>query len=209
VSKQSKGETQPPKRIMSTTTRLALTLVLLLSSSTVLSFNIFYGLKLLHIFDELALNILNIAESMDLLGHVTSEPLFVKKIEKKLINHIDIISKKIDAYEEKSAEKSKIFMDTIMSKLPERLIFDNSMNELWKSVTQIESVYQNFVDYSQSPEAFETYTLKDFASNTVSSNLNAIPNILDMIHKLVVPTKRNANVYRKSILHMFADQMQV
>ncbi|KAJ8687401.1 hypothetical protein QAD02_023195 [Eretmocerus hayati] len=134
---------------------------------------------------------------------------FVKMMEKRLMNNIGQVSRKIDAVEARLEHKTELLLDSVLEKLPEREALENAMHDLWKYVGQVEHAYHNFVMYAEAPsQRYERYTVEEFARNSVSSQLNALPDVLKMIHRLVVPQDWDSDVFHRSILTLLAKNMQ-
>lgn len=134
---------------------------------------------------------------------------FVKRMEKRLMNHISQVSKKIEVFEGRLEHRTEVVLDAILSKVPEREMLESSMHDLWKYLGQVDNLYQNFLHYAKAPQKFEQYTMEDFAKNAVSSSLNALPDVLKMIHRLVVPPNWDVDIFHRSILTLLAKNMQV
>ncbi|XP_003424464.1 uncharacterized protein LOC100679659 isoform X1 [Nasonia vitripennis] len=133
---------------------------------------------------------------------------FVKRMEKRLMNHITQVSRKIDVFEGRLEHRTEIVLDAILTKVPEREMLESSMHDLWKYLGQIDNLYQNFLHYASAPQRYEQYTMEDFAKNAVSSSLNALPDVLKMIHRLVVPPNWDVDIFHRSILTLLAKNMQ-
>ncbi|XP_014222967.1 uncharacterized protein LOC106649836 isoform X1 [Trichogramma pretiosum] len=141
-------------------------------------------------------------------GASDSDFPFVKMMEKRLMSQIVGVSKKIDAFEGRLEHRVEQMLEATLQKLPEQDQLRQSMNELWKYLTQVENLYQSFVQYSKAPEKYEQFTMEEFARNAVSSNLNALPDVLQMIHRLVVPPNASVDLFRRSVLLLLARNMK-
>lgn len=135
---------------------------------------------------------------------------FVKMMEKRLMGQIGQISSKIDHYENKMEHRTEAVIDSVLNKLPERQILEQGLHDLWKYLGQVENAYQNFEHFSNSSDKYSQYTIEDFSRNAVSSSLNALPNVMKMIHRLLVPPMdEDSDVFKRSILTHLAKNMQV
>lgn len=134
---------------------------------------------------------------------------FVKMMEKRLMNQIGHVSRKIDAFEGNLEHRTELVLDAILSKVPEREQLEQAMHDLWKYLGQVESTYQGFVHLATAPQRYEQYTMEEFAKNSVSSSLNALPDVLKMIHRLLVPPNSDEDIFHRSIITLLAKGMQV
>lgn len=135
---------------------------------------------------------------------------FIKMMEKRLMGQIGQVSRKIDHYEDRMEHRTETVIDAVLSKLPDRQILEQSMHDLWKYLGQVDNAYQNFVHFAKTPDKYSQFTVEDFSRNTVSSGLNALPNVMKMIHRLLVPPMDgDADVFKRSVLTHLAKNMKV
>lgn len=135
---------------------------------------------------------------------------FVKMMEKRLMGQIGQVSRRIDYYENRMEHRTELVIDSVLNKLPDRQILEQSMHDLWKYLGQVDNSYQNFVHFAKSPDKYSQFTVEDFSRNTVSSGLNALPNVMKMIHRLLVPPMDDdPDVFKRSVLTHLAKNMQV
>ena len=135
---------------------------------------------------------------------------FVKMMEKRLMSRIGLVSAKIDAFEGRIEHRNELLLDSLLNKLPEREQLEKSLHDLWKYLGQVDNAYQSFVRYAENFNGYDPYTMEEFARNAVSSNLNALPDVLKMIHRLVVPPKSRDDLFHsRSVLTLLSRGMQV
>ncbi|XP_023247290.1 uncharacterized protein LOC106645091 isoform X2 [Copidosoma floridanum] len=134
---------------------------------------------------------------------------FVKMMEKRLMSRISQVSRVIEAHESREQQRTDLVLDAILERVPEREQLEKAMHDLWKYLGQVENTYQSFVRYAGARQRYEQYTMEEFARNAVSSGLNALPDVLKMIHRLVVPpAKWEEDVFHRSVLTLLARNMQ-
>lgn len=133
--------------------------------------------------------------------------LFVKRMEKELRQRIDKVSKKIDDYQERMETKTDTILTRLLQRLPMQRRLDDSLRDLDHYVGQVHGLYKRFEMYADNSERFERYTIVDFAKTCVSPRLGDLPDVLESIHRLMVPSEQQ--VYNRSILVLLANEMQV
>ena len=132
---------------------------------------------------------------------------FVKRMEKRLMDRINFISHKLDSIEGRMEERTEAMVSKIINEIPERQRLEKAMHDLYKSIGQVENLYQNFLHYAKSPNKYESYTMKDFAKTAVSHRLGDLRDVLESIYRQVVP--QEFDLFEQSILHMLANRMKV
>lgn len=132
---------------------------------------------------------------------------FVKRMEKRLMNQISVVSEKIDRFEANMAHRSDEMVSTIVRDIPLRIRLDQSLHDMWREIGRVEDTYKNFVDYSKSTDKYEVYTMKEFAASCVSSASGALPDLLKDIHRLAVASP--ADGFDNSILVLLARNTKV
>ncbi|XP_050451579.1 uncharacterized protein LOC126851539 isoform X1 [Cataglyphis hispanica] len=135
-----------------------------------------------------------------------SEFLFVKRMEKELRQRIDRVSKKIDDYQERMETKTDTILTKLLQRLPMQMRLDDSLRDLDHYVGQVHGLYKRFEVYADNTQNFERYTIVDFAKTCVSPRLGDLPDVLESIHRLMVPSEQQ--VYNRSILVLLANEMQ-
>lgn len=135
-----------------------------------------------------------------------SDLLFVKRMEKELRQRIDKVSKKIDDYQERMETKTDTILTRLLQRLPMQRRLDDSLRDLDHYVGQVHGLYKRFEMYADNSERFERYTIVDFAKTCVSPRLGDLPDVLESIHRLMVPSEQQ--VYNRSILVLLANEMQ-
>lgn len=133
--------------------------------------------------------------------------MFVKRMEKELRQRIDRVSKKIDNYQERIEIKINTVLSQLLLQLPMQRRLDDSIRSLEHYVGQVHGLYDTFELYANGSNNFETFTLIRFAESCVSPRLGELPDVLQSIHRLLVPS--DYQVYNRSILVLLANQMQV
>lgn len=133
--------------------------------------------------------------------------LFVKRMEKELRQRIDRVSKKIDDYQERMETKTDTILTKLLQRLPMQMRLDDSLRDLDHYVGQVHGLYKRFEMYADNSQSFERYTIVDFAKTCVSPRLGDLPDVLESIHRLMVPSE--LQVYNRSILVLLANEMQV
>ena len=137
--------------------------------------------------------------------HVNDFP-FIKRMEVRLINQIQAVSRKIKDYETKMESRSDEIIATITRDIPLRHRLDRNMHEIARDIGRIDDIYINFNDYASDPAKFEDYTMVDFAKTCVSSGRGDLPDLLKDIHRLVVPITGS---FDSSVLILLAQNTKV
>lgn len=133
----------------------------------------------------------------------------IESKEQRLMYQIDQVSVKVEAIKNSLTATTDSAFEAMVSQLPKGQMLESSMHDLWKYIGQVDNSYQNFLHYAKAPQKYEQYTMEDFAKNAVSSSLNALPDVLKMIHRLVVPPNWDVDIFHRSILTLLAKNMQV
>lgn len=133
--------------------------------------------------------------------------VLVKVIERELLKQMDQISKQIGKYQERMENKADEILTQLLLQLPLQRRLDNSLRELDRYVGQVQGLYKLFEMYADNPDKYEKYTILQFAKTCVSPRLGELPDVLESIHRLMVPSKER--VYNGSILVLLANQMAV
>ena len=132
---------------------------------------------------------------------------FVKRMEKRLMDRINIVSQQLDSVENRIEQRTEAMVAKILEEIPERQRLEKAIHDLYKSIGQIESLYQNFVEYARSPNKYNPYTIKDFAKTAVSHRLGDLRDVLESIYRQVVP--QQFDIFEQSVLQMLANRMKV
>lgn len=138
----------------------------------------------------------------------SSEDLvFMKMIERELLQRMDQVSRKIDEYQEQMETKADTILTQLLVRLPMQGRLDESLRQLDHYIGQVQGLYNFFELYANNSDKYEKYTILQFAQTCVSPRLGELPDVLKSIHRLMVPFEQQ--VYNRSILVLLADQMQV
>ncbi|KAI4500300.1 hypothetical protein M0802_004717 [Mischocyttarus mexicanus] len=132
---------------------------------------------------------------------------FISRKEKMLKNRIREVSSKLDYYQERTEAKTEKVFEQLMINLPMKLSMENDFREFDHYIGQINDLYDVFVKYANSPEAYERFTLENFAKASVSPDLGALPDVLKTLHRLIVPNQ--SQLFNRSIIVSFSNQMKV
>lgn len=159
-------------------------------------------------------SVMDILETWDMIRPAASgttggaeDFVFVKRMEKKLRERIDRVSKKIDDYQERMEIKADNILSQLLIQLPMQRRLDDSLRELDHYIGQVDGLYSVFDTFANDPNKYERYTIEQFAKSCVSPNLGALPDVLKSIHRLIVPSEQQ--VYNRSVLVLLAQQMKV
>ncbi|KAG7208963.1 hypothetical protein KM043_015132 [Ampulex compressa] len=132
---------------------------------------------------------------------------FVKRMEREIRNRIAAVSKKLDAYQDRIEMRMDAIMMELLERLPLQQRLDNALRDFEHYIGQINDLYEVFQRYMAMPETYEKYTMEEFAKACVSPNLGALPDVLKIVHRLIVPIQNQ--VFNRSILILLATEMQV
>ncbi|XP_011646314.1 uncharacterized protein LOC105432972 [Pogonomyrmex barbatus] len=135
------------------------------------------------------------------------QDLLVKRMERELRRRIDLVSKKIDIYQERMEIKADTILTQLLLRLPMQRRLDDSLRELDRYIGQVQGLYKIFEMYADNPDRYERYTIVQFAKSCVSPRLGELPDVLKSIHRLMVPSEQQ--VYNRDVLRLLANQMQV
>ncbi|XP_014597925.1 PREDICTED: uncharacterized protein LOC106783674 isoform X1 [Polistes canadensis] len=156
---------------------------------------------------ETIMELLKILEIVDNLpGNTEAKIPFISRQEKILKNHIREVSHKLDVYQEKTEAKTEKVLEQLMINLPKKLSMENDFHEFDHYVGQINDLYDVFIKYATTPEAYERFTLENFAKASVSSDLGALSDVLKTLHRLIVPNQ--SQLFNRSIIIAFSNQMK-
>nr|ARK19989.1 venom protein [Ampulex compressa] len=131
---------------------------------------------------------------------------FVKRMEREIRNRIAAVSKKLDAYQDRIEMRMDAIMMELLERLPLQQRLDNALRDFEHYIGQINDLYEVFQRYMAMPETYEKYTMEEFAKACVSPNLGALPDVLKIVHRLIVPIQNQ--VFNRSILILLATEMQ-
>lgn len=131
--------------------------------------------------------------------------VLMKMMERELLKQMDHISKQISEYQERMENKADTILTQLLLQLPMQRRLDNSLRDLDRYVGQVQGLYKLFEMYVNNTDKYEKYTMLEFAKTCVSPRLGELPDVLESIHRLMVPTKEQ--VYNGSILVLLANQM--
>ncbi|XP_043272211.1 uncharacterized protein orion isoform X1 [Venturia canescens] len=126
---------------------------------------------------------------------------FIKKMERRLMNQISITAKKIDVYQERMELKHDEALEKILKNLPLSNRLDRSLHELKNLLSRIDDLFSDFLAYNISAK-YQRYTTEEFAKNCISSASGALPDLLQTIHRLLVPGQYDN--YDNSLLVLLA-----
>lgn len=132
---------------------------------------------------------------------------FVKQMEKRLMDKMKTVSIKLDLIEERMEQRTEMMFNQILREIPERQKLEKGMHDLYKSIGQVENLYQNFLNYVNNQKKYESYTLQDFARTVISHRLGDLRDVIKSIHAQVVP--QEYDIFQQSILTIMANRMKV
>ncbi|XP_012541396.2 uncharacterized protein LOC105839550 isoform X1 [Monomorium pharaonis] len=132
--------------------------------------------------------------------------VYMKMLERELLKQMDQVSRKIDKYQEQMENKADTILTEMLLRLPLQYSLDDSLKKLDNYVGQVEGLYRVFEMYAANSDKFERFTMLQFAKTCVSPRLGDLPDVLESIHRLMVPSEQQ--VYNRSILVLLAKQMQ-
>ncbi|XP_015175456.1 PREDICTED: uncharacterized protein LOC107065888 isoform X1 [Polistes dominula] len=151
--------------------------------------------------------LLKILEIIDNVPGGTDDNIpFVSRQEKILKNRIREVSNKLDIYQERTEAKTEKVLEQLMINLPKKLSMENDFREFDHYVGQINDLYEVFIKYATYPEAYERFTLENFAKASVSSDLGSLSDVLKTLHRLIVPSQ--SQLFNRSIIISFSNQMK-
>lgn len=133
--------------------------------------------------------------------------VLMKMMERELLKQMDQISRQISEYQERMENKADTILAQLLSQLPKQRRLDNSLRDLDRYVGQVQGLYKLFAIYVNNTDKYEKYTMLEFAKTCVSPRLGELPDVLESMHRLMVPSKEQ--VYDGSILVLLANQMGV
>lgn len=143
--------------------------------------------------------------------HLVDKPvedmIFMKVVERELLNRMDQVSEQIREFEERMENKVDSILTQLLVRLPMQGSFDNSMRDLDHYIGQVQERYKLFEMYASNYERYEKFTILQFAKTCVSPSLGQLSDVLKSIHRLMVPSDQQ--VYNRSILVLLANQMEV
>lgn len=131
---------------------------------------------------------------------------FIKKMERRLMNQISMTAKKIDVYQEKMELKSEEALDKILTTLPINNKLDRSFHEMTSILTRVDDLFKDAVAYNSSAQ-YQRLTKEEFAKISISSLPGALPDLLQKLHRLVVPGQYDN--YDNSLLVLLAQSTKV
>lgn len=133
--------------------------------------------------------------------------VFMKMLERELLKRMDLVSKKIDDYQEQMENKADMILNEMLLRLPMQNSLDQNLKQLDHYIGQVHGLYKVFEMYATNWDKYEKFTMLQFANTCVSPRLGELPDVLKSIHRLMVPSEQQ--VYNRSILVLLANQMQV
>lgn len=139
--------------------------------------------------------------------------LYEKHIEHKqdimemIMANISDIPFKLDQMESRLSQKMDVMVQTLLNRLPIIGKLDASMRELHNYVVRVDGMYDNYVYYSKDKNNFNDYTIKRFINSVTSENLGDLQDVLNKMHRLVLPD-RTSHI-RESLLLLISKQTAV
>lgn len=132
---------------------------------------------------------------------------FVKKMEKRLMDKMKTVSIKLEFIENRIEQRTETMFYRILREIPEREKLEKGMHDIYKSIGQVDNLYQTFLNYVEYRSKYETYTLQDFSRTILSHRLGDLRDVIKSIHSQVVP--QDYDIFQQSILTILANRMKV
>ncbi|XP_017759566.1 PREDICTED: uncharacterized protein LOC108550348 isoform X1 [Eufriesea mexicana] len=131
---------------------------------------------------------------------------FIHKHEKEVKNKIAELSTKLNNFEGQMNIRFDAIMTKLLIEIPLQQRLDQQLRMIDQFVGHINDLYNTFKRLYLSPNKYEKYTMEDFARTCVSVESGALPNILQSIHQLIVPSRED--ILSRSVLISLANTMQ-
>ncbi|XP_015118956.1 uncharacterized protein LOC107042423 isoform X1 [Diachasma alloeum] len=170
---------------------LTFALLLMIHGQRTASFNLDFGdiREMLVLGREIGISALESAEWIRKGSQNDSELNFpfIKKMERKLMEQIATVNRRLDNLEVTINQRAGEIIDVLLRELPRREQLDRNLYEMNRYLGRIDDFYRRFLDYALAPVKYEGYTMKDFAKSCVSNAYGDLPDLLESIHRLLVP----------------------
>ncbi|XP_043462570.1 uncharacterized protein LOC122498746 isoform X1 [Leptopilina heterotoma] len=131
---------------------------------------------------------------------------FVKRMEKRLMDKMKTVSMKLELIEDRIEQRTETMFYRILREIPEREKLEKGMHDIYKSIGQVDNLYQTFLNYVEYRSKFETYTLQDFSRTILSHRLGDLRDVIKSIHSQVVP--QDYDIFQQSILTILSNRMK-
>lgn len=125
---------------------------------------------------------------------------FIKRTEKKILRLIKQSNRRLEDLEKQVDQRAGEIIDEVIKKVPQRERLNRDMDNLNELLGRINDIFLQFVEYHTYGDKYEVYTRLDFARNSVSLDMGALPDLLASVHRIVM---------KKNVLNSFAENSQV
>ncbi|XP_074102860.1 uncharacterized protein LOC141529955 isoform X3 [Cotesia typhae] len=124
---------------------------------------------------------------------------FIKRTEKKILSLIKQTNRHLEDLEKQVDQRAGEIIDEVIKKVPQREQLNRDMDSLNELLGRINDIYLQYVEYYTYGDKYEIYTRLDFARNSVSLEMGALPDLLASVHRIIM---------KKNVLNFFAKNSQ-
>ncbi|CAD6214668.1 GSCOCG00004170001-RA-CDS [Cotesia congregata] len=124
---------------------------------------------------------------------------FIKRTEKKILKLMKQSNQRLEDLQRQLDQRAGEIIDEVIKKVPQRERLNRDMDSLNELLGRINDIHQQYIEYYTYEDKYEVYTRLDFARNSVSLEMGALPDLLASVHRIVM---------KKHILNSFAANSQ-
>ncbi|XP_015112293.1 uncharacterized protein LOC107037965 [Diachasma alloeum] len=116
----------------------------------------------------------------------------------KILSHVVELSDQIEGFESRLDQRLDSIVESLVARITLVQKLDSSFLELHKTVVAIDTMWDNYLKYSQKRRSFNTNTIKAFITAATGPQQGGLQDLLSQMHRLLVPL-RTAHI-RESLL---------